>query len=98
MYERKTTLQPFILAIGDSHNHVNYFMVYVDGIIYKFEDAITAVDTLFKLFMVHNIEYPKESFLQQGCYNIFTKYDSNLKKNKVIRKSSVSALIGDLKL
>lgn len=67
-------IQPLLLVEGEISD-VKSMVVYFDGIRYPVVKTLSAVDILFKLFFVFNIEFPKQSetiylFLQQFFYEI----------------------------
>lgn len=70
-------IQPRLLVVGDIGN-VQSISVYFDDIKYPFLTTLNAIDLLFKIFFVFNLEYPEESdifynFLQEFFYEIPTK-------------------------
>lgn len=65
---------PMILVVGEVINIKSVF-VFFENSKYKFSKVIDAIDILFKLFFVFNIQFPEESeifynFLQTLFYNI----------------------------
>lgn len=77
--EYNLNLQPLILIVGQEGTQKEFVTVF-DGIFYKFQHFLSAVDCCFKLFFVFNVKYPMESmkvwiFIQQYFYNIATQFD-----------------------
>lgn len=73
---QKNCIQPRLLIIG-SILDIKQIFVYFDDIKYPMCKILTAVDVLFKLFFVFNLEFPKESelfytFLQVFFYELKT--------------------------
>ncbi|KAI8115639.1 hypothetical protein CVS40_12277, partial [Lucilia cuprina] len=71
---QKCNIQPRLLILGEIAN-VKEIFVYFDEIKYPMVQIITAVDILFKIFFVFNLEFPIESdlfynFMQQFFYEI----------------------------
>lgn len=67
--------EPFLLSIGKNKYDVVDVIVYFDGIYYKCNTFLHALETCFKIYMVFNIEYPKAShnvwlFIQTYFYKI----------------------------
>lgn len=65
-------LQPFLIYIQEPKDQ---FCICYDSIFYSFDNLLNAVDILFKLFFVFDIQYPIESkkfwiFIQRFFYNI----------------------------
>lgn len=65
-------LQPFLIYIQEPNDQ---FCICYDSIFYSFNSLLNAVDILFKIFFVLNIQYPIESikfwiFIQRFFYNI----------------------------
>ncbi|XP_071652598.1 uncharacterized protein [Temnothorax longispinosus] len=80
MYQMSLTLQPYIIAVGPTLAEISSFFISVDKVLYNVTNAFTAIDTLFKIFHVLNIEYPAAShhiwvLIQRELYNFVTKYD-----------------------
>lgn len=72
----KTTLQPFIIVIGDKFHYKEFYVV-LDDIKYEFKSYMEAVEYCFKLIFVLNLKYPDESvnlwtFVQAFLFNIKT--------------------------
>lgn len=90
----KETLQPYIIAVGPQLTEVNEFYIIIDDVIYKMENALRAVDIVYKIFQVLNIKYPSACeqiwlFIQKYVYGYSTKWDK--------RDKSVMNLIDKLK-
>ena len=62
---KKKNIQPFISVIGDIEKKIEAIFVYFDDIKYMFSNVVRAYDTLFKIYHLFQIEYPKpcETFL-----------------------------------
>lgn len=70
------SIQPRILIIGEISNIKSIF-VYVDDIQYPFLTFVNALDVLFKIFYLFNLQYPSESdvfynFIQSFLYDLPT--------------------------
>jgi hypothetical protein len=68
------TVQPFVVIVGQLTN-ITARYVYINGIRYKIENVLHAIDICFKSFFVFDIEYPMESrqlwtLLQQSIYKL----------------------------
>lgn len=86
--------QPYVIAVGTEIKSLECFFVVLENILYKFDSALKAVDTCFKIFNVLNIMYPLESelvwiFIENFFYKI-----SNTKSKL---SPTVSCIINDLK-
>lgn len=82
-FENKSTIQPFIVAVGINPESINEFYVYFDKTLYKFDNFLESLDICFKIFQVFNLKYPQAcelpwNFIQQYFYEINTCFD---KKN-----------------
>lgn len=93
LINRKETLQPLIVGIGNDLLTLTEFIVFYDDIKYKFTNFIAALDCCFKIFYVLNLRHPKDSynfwlFIQKYFYEI------ELPEDKV--SPSVLCLIQDL--
>lgn len=80
MYQMNVTLQPYIIAVGPTLAEISSFFISVDKVLYNVTCAFKAIDTLFKIFHVLNIEYPAAAhhiwiLIQRELYNFTTKYD-----------------------
>lgn len=80
LYQEKQTLQPVIIAFGDTLLNVNEFFVCVDGNKYKCDTFLSALDLCFKVFQVLHLKYPEYCssvwlFIQRYFYEINTVYD-----------------------
>lgn len=67
---------PIIIFYEDQESLPYKFYTCVNDLKYEFENITTAIDVLFKIFFVFNLEYPEEcknvlTFLQQFFYDIF---------------------------
>lgn len=76
----KQTVQPYIIAVGLHLTEIEAFYIVIDDIMYKMENALKAVDILFKIFQVLNIKYPPACeqvwlFIQTYVYGRITKWD-----------------------
>jgi hypothetical protein len=88
------TPQPLIIVTEKDALKAKTFIIRFDTISYQLETPLSAVDTLFKLFNVFNIQYPVES---QCFYNFLQKfiYKLHFKGDRVFSK--VSQLVALLK-
>lgn len=69
---QKSTLQPCLIALGQNLFDSQHFYTFCDGILYKFNSIIAALDICFKLFFVLNLEYPCKS------HNVWTFFEKNI--------------------
>ncbi|XP_058836088.1 uncharacterized protein LOC131692815 isoform X1 [Topomyia yanbarensis] len=91
--EYKTTIQPFIFAVGAINTSIESFFVAYDDILFKCQSAVEAIDLHFKIHEAFHLEYAAEcemvlKFIQIYFYGIH--YDGQRDS------SSVAALITDL--
>lgn len=91
--EMGMTNQTYIMAIGEDKFAIEYFLVILDGIIYRLDNMVKAIDVAFKMQFVLGIEYARECvlvwlFIQNYFYNI------NLNTDK--KSTSVSCLIREI--
>lgn len=75
MPERKRSLQPFLIVVGDVVTDITEAYVCVDKIFYQFQMTWEAFQTLFEIFYVFDTFYPPESshlwgIIQQGLFEI----------------------------
>jgi len=82
--------QPFLLLLSDESGEVTQAFIVVDfKLIVAHHDLIQALDKLFKLYYIFNIQYPHElhpffTFLQMAIYNIdASKMPSSVRGLKV---------------
>ncbi|KAK0076651.1 hypothetical protein PV325_005055, partial [Microctonus aethiopoides] len=59
--ELKTSLQPYIIVVGETFTTICDFYVCVDTVRYKVDSALSALDILFKIFHVLDARYPPAS-------------------------------------
>jgi len=90
----KETVQPYIIAVGLHFTAIEAFYIVIDDVMYKMENALKAVDILYKIFQILNVKYPPACeqvwlFIQTYVYGRTTKWDKNDK--------SVMNLIDQLK-
>ncbi|XP_034952427.1 uncharacterized protein [Chelonus insularis] len=83
MRKKKTTVQPYILGIGNTLKDVNSFMVILDKPLYRFDSPLTALLICFKIFYVWNVGFPLQSkqiwtLLQHGILKFTTDTDENI--------------------
>lgn len=81
---QKNNIQPRLLILGELSS-IKEIFVYFDNIRFPMVHILTAVDILFKIFFVFNLEFPNESklfytFLQTFFYEM----DNNNKNSKVL--------------
>lgn len=79
---RKTSIQPFLLVVGDNINTIKDIYVYVDGVKYCFTNFWRAVDTCFKIFYVFNLRFPEAaltfwSFIEFFFYELTSEYSNS---------------------
>lgn len=82
---QKSTIQPCLIALGQNLFESKHFYTFCDGIMYKFNSIIAAVDICFKLFYVLNLEYPLKShnawmFFERNVYKMKTSSSNLLPK------------------
>lgn len=70
-------IQPKLLVVGELTN-IKSISIFFDNIKYPSLTVLNAIDVLFKIFFVFNLEYPEESeifynFLQNVFYDIPAK-------------------------
>lgn len=80
---KKSTLQPFIIALGKNLFEAKHFYCYYDGVICKFNSIVAAIDCCFKTFFVFNLIYPPECynfwlFIQREIFKLTLKYDNTI--------------------
>lgn len=76
----KETVQPYIIAVGPQLTAIEAFYIIIDDIMYKMENVLKAVDTLYKIFQVLKVKYPPACeqvwlFVQKYIYGRTTKWD-----------------------
>lgn len=76
---KKESIQPFILCIGEDILSISEIYVYFDGIKYKFHSFLRAVDICFKTIYVFDLDFPNESimfwnFIETFFYNMKSKH------------------------
>lgn len=82
-------MKPIILLAGENIEDLQYFYVCLtDKIYYKCHSFLSALDLVFKLFIVLNLSYPIESgfvwtFIQHFFYKIYSNKD---KKHSVLSR------------
>lgn len=85
---------PLIITTGPGSNFSKAeFSIYFDRIIYKFTDFVSCLDTLFKLFLVLHLEYPKASY---NFWIFFQKFFYQLEIRSEKKSAIVEKLISDL--
>lgn len=94
----KLSNQPFIVVVGTLHN-IKEIMIRIDDNTYKVKSIIEAIDLLFKIFYVMNVEYPFAcrstwTFIQEFFYKIPTASSGKKKAKKFV---TVVNLINKLK-
>ncbi|XP_075168312.1 uncharacterized protein LOC142240498 [Haematobia irritans] len=78
-------IQPKLLIVGELTN-IKSIVLYFDGIEYPFLTILDAVDILFKIFYVFNLQYPEES---DTFYNFIQDFFYDMPKKKKYAKVSV---------
>ena len=53
------SIQPLLLVLGDLEDIKN-ISIYFDGIRYSMMTSLTALDILYKMMFVFNLEFPKQ--------------------------------------
>ncbi|XP_075148179.1 uncharacterized protein LOC142222103 [Haematobia irritans] len=76
---KKTKLQPLLIVYGDVHK-IDKIYIYLDGIRYPSLKVLTALNLLYKIYFVFNIEFPKESEIYFNFIQSFF-FDMKLEKN-----------------
>ncbi|XP_036324508.1 uncharacterized protein LOC118737834 [Rhagoletis pomonella] len=71
--EDNSTLQPFVIVVGDEFNFKNFYVT-LDGIKYSFHSYMEAIQYCYKLMFVLNLKYPDECtnvwiFVQKYLFN-----------------------------
>lgn len=80
---------PIIVTTGNGELFLkNNFSIHFDKVIYNFNNFMTCLDCLFKIYIILHLEYPKQSynfwiFLQKFIYEIDVK---NEKKSSIVEK------------
>lgn len=82
-------IQPHIVYCGGTPLNPDKVFILVDQVCYEQPNIVTAVDTLFKIFMTTNCLYPQSChdvwmLIQTGFFRIETKYD--VPKNQTLSK------------
>lgn len=82
----KRSLQPFVIAVGDSLTSSSTAFVSVDNILYEQSSVLNAIDITFKIIHALHAQYPEESrdvwmFIQKRFYDIHTAYDRKVNQN-----------------
>lgn len=83
MSRMNLTMQLFIIVVGPEITSIEKVYVRMDKTMYKVPSVLKALDTLFKIFMIFNACYPKESenfwyLVQWGIFEIHTVSDENI--------------------
>ena len=81
--KRGLVLHPCIITIEEKK--LVDFCVYFDAIFYKCQTLLNALDLLFKVYHVLNLNYPPEAeplwlFIQQALFQIHTPYDKSFQR------------------
>ncbi|XP_036327788.1 uncharacterized protein LOC118740385 [Rhagoletis pomonella] len=76
-------LQPFIILIGKDFTNIQKAYVRIDSVSYELPSLLKALDLLFKIYLVFNLQYPLECenfcyLIQWGLYEIRTKSDEQI--------------------
>lgn len=89
------SIQPKLLIVGDITN-IKTISIYFDDLTFPFLTIIDAIDLLFKIFYVFNLEYPEESeIFYNFIQNIFYEIPP---KKKIMKVSSVINEINNIKI
>lgn len=78
----KTTVQPYIIAVGSQFTAIETFYIIIDDVMYNIENVLKAVDVLYKIFQVLNVKYPPSCeqvwlFIHKYVYGRTTNWDKN---------------------
>lgn len=84
-------VQPCVLCLGKDILTAKKYYVYYDNIKYDFKDFLRALNMLFKIFQIFNIQYPKESqnvwtFIQTFFFEINLKNDKKIPPLENLKK------------
>lgn len=79
--ERKITLQPFLIVIGDHEEENLQFALVTDNITYLYSNFLQAFDTYFKIFFVLDLQY---SFENKEFWQFVQSYFYNIDSDKVV--------------
>jgi hypothetical protein len=85
--------QPYVIVIGESYEKINQCFCISDGIRYKAQSFIHALDLCFKLFYVLRLEYPTPSFF---VWVFLEKFIYDMSETKKI-SSNVNILVRQFK-
>lgn len=90
---KKKELNPFIIYFENDQKVPYKFFVCINSLVYEIGNFMTALDTLFKVYFVFNLNYPKEctlllTFIQHFFFQIFLPND--------IESSSLNGLMCDI--
>lgn len=88
------SVQPYILAIGPTWEHIIHAHIIVDEVLYTCETIVEATELCFKLFHAYHSDYPLESkhvwqLIQQGFYKLFIK-------NHDLNRRTISKALADI--
>uniref|UniRef100_A0A1I8P1J6 Uncharacterized protein n=1 Tax=Stomoxys calcitrans TaxID=35570 RepID=A0A1I8P1J6_STOCA len=92
LLQRGESIQPFILAVGDSmFSSIEQCFVYLDGNLLAFDNFLRALDICFKSFHLFNLQYPKASdpfwtFIEAYFYDIDTGSKKSYKINTLLQE------------
>lgn len=92
LLKRGESIQPFILAVGDSmFSSIEQCFVYLDGNLIAFDNFLRALDICFKSFHLFNLQYPKASdpfwtFIEAYFYDIDTGSKKSYKINTLLQE------------
>lgn len=73
--------RPYLLVEGPSLQNIKSYYIVAENTRYQFSSCMKAIDTLFKLYHVVNLEYPIQSqhillLIQRNVYLIRTELDN----------------------
>ncbi|KYN02054.1 hypothetical protein ALC62_07170, partial [Cyphomyrmex costatus] len=88
------SVQPYILAVGPTWEHIIHAHIIVDKVLYTCETIVEATELCFKLFHAYHSDYPPESkhvwqLIQQGFYKLFIK-------NHDLNRRTISKALADI--
>lgn len=90
---KDTTIQPFIIAVGEKNKKVNNSYLYFNDIFYDCKNILKAISILFQIFFSLNLQYPTES---QQVYYFLEEYFFGLPVSGK-KSNAVISLLSDLK-
>lgn len=81
----KITVQPCLVLVGEGRDSIDqiYIDIGINEYRWKFQSVSRALDVLFQLFIIFNLEYPRDCehiwvLIQHSVYDINTVWDKKL--------------------